>query len=160
MPLERRLDFAGLSIALVLLLLNALALLQLLAVLGCLLLASPADTLAVVGFVPLPERSGIDLNDGGLGEGVGTDEFVVGRVEGGGNDADLARDTLATPGEVAGVDTETTEFAVTTASADEMDALGADTGVGGLTALLESSIARSEDVRRSKQSGYAYLFLR
>lgn len=31
-----------------------------------------SNGLAVVGLVPLTERSGIDLNDGGLGQGVGT----------------------------------------------------------------------------------------
>jgi len=33
-----------------------------------------------VGLVPLPERSGIDLDDGRLDEGVGSDKLVVGSV--------------------------------------------------------------------------------
>lgn len=143
-----------------LLVLDGLALLDLL--LG-LLLASAAKGLAVVGLVPLTEGGGVDLDDGGAGQGVGADQLVVGRVEGDTDDADLAGDALAAPGEVAGVETETTELAVTTTGADEVDALGADSGGGGLTALLESSVCVSGTCvleRHSLRSGYAYLFLR
>lgn len=55
------------------------------------------------------------------------------------NDADLASDALGGPREVAGVETQGAELAVAAASADEVDAFGADTSVGGLAALLESS---------------------
>ena len=116
-----------------------------------------------MGLVPLPEGSGIDLNNGGAGQGVGTDELVVGGVEGDTDDADLAGDTLAAPGEVAGFETETTELAVTTTGADKVDALGTDSGVGGLTALLEGSVCVSGTCVlewHSLRSGYAYLFLR
>jgi len=44
-----------------------------------------------------------------------------------------------------------------------MDTLGADTGVGGLAALLESSVIHDIVRRRcggQKRSVYAYLFLR
>lgn len=143
-----------------LLVLDGLALLDLL--LG-LLLASAAKGLAVVGLVPLTEGGGVDLDDGGAGQGVGADQLVVGRVEGDTDDADLAGDALAAPGEVAGVETETTELAVPTTGADEVDALGADSGGGGLTALLESSVCVSGTCvleRHSLRSGYAYLFLR
>jgi hypothetical protein len=61
-------------------------------------------------------------------------------MEGDGDDADLAGDTLRTPGEVAGVETEGTELAVTTTGADKMDTLGANTGVGWLTAGFESAL--------------------
>ena len=90
-----------------------------------------------MGLVPLPEGGGIDLDNGRAGEGVCADEFVVGRVVGHDNDADLAGHTLGGPAEVARVETEGTEFAVAAASADEMDALVANLGVGGLAALLE-----------------------
>jgi hypothetical protein len=122
----------------VLLALNGLADLDILLGLG---LASAAKGLTVVGLVPLTEGGGIDLDDGGAGQSVGADELVVGRVEGDTDDADLAGDTLAAPG--AGFETETTELAVTTTGADEVDTLGADSGVGGLTALLESSVCWS-----------------
>lgn len=36
-----------------------------------------AQRKAVVGLIPLPEGSGIDLDDGGLGQGVCTDQLVV-----------------------------------------------------------------------------------
>jgi hypothetical protein len=159
LTLDRRLHLSGSLDTLLLLLLDGLALLDLLGLgLG---LASTADRGAVVGLVPLTERRGIDLDDGRLGEGVGTDEFVVGRVESDGDDADLAGDTLATPGEVAGVETQGAELAVAATGADEVDTLGADTGVGGLAALLESSVGlTSDDVRLGRHSGYAYLFLR
>jgi hypothetical protein len=61
------------------LLLDALALL----LFGCsfgtgLLLPLSAQLCAVVSLVPLPERCSIDLDDGGFGQGVCADEFVVG----------------------------------------------------------------------------------
>ena len=143
LPLERGLDLAPRRKALALLGLHTLALLHLLRGLGALLLLPPAaQVLAVVGLVPLTERRGVDLHDGALGEGVGTDELVVGGVEGDADDADLAGDALAAPGEVAGVEAQATELAVAAAGADEVDALGADAGVGGLAALLEGSAGR------------------
>lgn len=120
------------------LLLDRLALL-LLGGIGGLCLPAAAEVGTVVGLVPLTEGGGIDLDDGGLGQGVGADQLVVGRVEGDGDDADLAGNALGTPGEVAGVETQGAELAVTTTGTDEMDALVANTGVGGLAALLESS---------------------
>lgn len=47
-----------------------------------------------MGLVPLSERSGIDLDDGGAGEGVRADEFVVGGVVDDTNDTGLLGDTL------------------------------------------------------------------
>lgn len=139
LTLNGGLDLAGSLGALLLLLLDGLALLDLLGL--SFLLASATQRLAVVGLVPLTERSSVDLDDGRLGEGVGSDQLVVGRVEGDGNHTDFAGDALAAPGEVAGVETQTAEFAVAATGADEVDTLGADTGVGGLAALLESSVA-------------------
>lgn len=78
--LESGVDLATGGEAGSLLLLNRLGLLHLLNGLTLLLLASTAEGLAIVGLVPLTERSGIDLNDGGLGQGVGADKLVVGRV--------------------------------------------------------------------------------
>lgn len=143
LALKRCLNFAGGLGTLSLLLLNALALLRLLWDIS-LLLASAAQRGTVVSLVPLSEWRGVDLNDGRLGKGVRADEFVVRRMEGHSDDADLAGDALAAPGEVAGVETQGAEFAVAAASADEVDSLGTDTGVGGLTTLLESSGCASE----------------
>jgi len=89
LPLESRLDLAtGGGEALGLLGLDALALLDLL--LSSLALATTTDSLAVVGLVPLPVRGSVDLDNSGAGQGVGTDELVVGRVEGDGDDTGLA----------------------------------------------------------------------
>lgn len=144
--LEGRLDFGGtlaggdlpldlLGLSLVLRTLSSLLLLGLAC--GATLLA---EGKTVVSLVPLPEGSGIDLDDGSLGQGVGTDKFVVGRVEDDSNDTGLLSDGLAAPREVTGVDAEGTELAVTTTGADNMNTLGADTGVGGLAAELESTL--------------------
>lgn len=121
-----------------LLLLDALALLLLRDVGLC--LASSAEGRAVVGLVPLSEGGSVDLDNGRAGERVGTDELVVGRVEGHNNDADLAGDALGSPRKVTGLETERTVLGVSTASADKVNSLVADTGVGRLATLLESSI--------------------
>ena len=146
--LELALD-GGLDLAVVgetsgLLLLHAVAPL-LLGLLG-LGLASPADGLAVVSLVPLAERSSINLDDGRLGQGVGTDQFVVRRVVRHTNHTGLAGNTLGAPGEVTGVETEGTELLVTTTSADQVNSLGTDTGVGGLTTLVERSVLSCKNI--------------
>jgi hypothetical protein len=124
-----------------LLLLDRAALLDnLLLGLALLLLASSADGLAVVGLVPLAEGGSIDLDDGGLGQGVGADQLVVGGVVGDGDDTGLAGAALRGPGEVARVETQGTVLVVAAAGADGMDSLGADTGVGLLAAGLESAL--------------------
>lgn len=64
---------------------------------GSLLLASSAEVGSVVGLIPLSERGSIDVDDGRLGEGVGSDEFVVGRMESNDNYTDLAGNTLRGP---------------------------------------------------------------
>jgi len=102
-----------------------------------------------VCLVPLPEWCGIDLDDSGAGQGVGTDELVVRWVEGDTDDTDLAGNALRSPGEVAGVDAEGAELAVATTGADKMDTLGTDTGVGGLATLLECSVGNGVRLRRA-----------
>lgn len=93
-----------------------------------------------MGLVPLAEGGGVDLDDGGAGQGVGADELVVGGVVGDGDDAGLAGAALGGPGEVAGVEAEGTVLVVTTAGADGVDALGANTGVGTLATSFESAL--------------------
>lgn len=138
--LESGLNLAVGGLALGVLLLNSLGLLLRLNDLTGLLLATAAEVGAVVGLVPLAERNGVDLDDGGTGQGVGADQLVVGRVESDSDDADLAGNTLRSPREVAGVEAEGAELAVTTTGADEMDALGSNTGVGWLAAGFESAL--------------------
>ena len=98
--------------------------------------------------VPLAERSGVDLHNGGFSEGVGADEFVVRRVERHGYDTNFAGYAFRAPGEVAGFETQGTVFGVPSSSTDEMDAFGADSGVGCLAAFLECSV----DIRSGQRS--------
>lgn len=142
--LDGGLDLAAGGEAGGLLLLDAgghLDLLGLLALLGGLGALPPAAKgLAVVGLVPLAEGGGVDLDDGALGEGVGADELVVRGVEGDADEAGLAGAALRAPGEVTRVEAERPVLVVAAAGADGVDALGADTGVGGLAALLENAL--------------------
>lgn len=123
-----------------LLLLNRLALLDLLLSLAGLLLSATAEGLAVVGLVPLTEGGGVHLDNGGLGKGVGTDELVVGRVVGDGNDTGLAGGALGGPREVTAVETQSTVLVVTATGTDGVDALSTDTGLRRLATSLESAL--------------------
>jgi len=138
--LENGVDLALGRVALGLLLLDSLGLLDGLLLLTLLHLASAANGLAVVSLIPLTERSGINLDDGRLGQGVGADQLVVGRVVGDDDDTGLAGDALGGPGEVARVEAKGTVLGVAAAGADGVDTLGADTSVGLLTASLESAL--------------------
>lgn len=93
-----------------------------------------------MGLVPLTEGGGINLDDGGLGQGVGSDQLVVGRVVGDDDDTGLAGAALGGPGEVARVETQGTVLVVAAAGADGVDSLGADSGVGLLSARLENAL--------------------
>ena len=93
-----------------------------------------------MGFIPLTEGSGIDLHDGGFGEGVGSDEFVVGWMESHHDHANLTRDPLGSPREVAGVETQGSILAVPSTRANDVDTLLSDSGVGRLTTELERSL--------------------
>lgn len=103
-----------------------------------------AKGLTIVSLVPLTEGGGIDLDDGALDEGLGTDELVVGGIVDDIDDTGLAADGLASPGEVARVKTEGTVLDVATTDANVVDALGTELGVGGLTAELELSLLAVE----------------
>lgn len=93
-----------------------------------------------MGLVPLSEGGGIDLHDGGLGEGVGSDELVVRGVVGDHDHTDLTGNALGSPREVAGLEAQGAELAVTATRADEVDSLGPDTGARLLSAGFESAL--------------------
>ena len=80
------------------------------------------------------------MDDGGFGESVGADKFVVGRMEGDNDDTDLASDSLRGPREIARFQTEGTELAVATTGSYKMDPLCTNTGVGLLSAGFESAL--------------------
>jgi hypothetical protein len=58
------------------------------------------------------------VDDGRFGEGVGSDELVVGRVESDNDHTDLAGNALRSPREVARLEAESTELSVSAAGAD------------------------------------------
>lgn len=154
LALKGLVDLAGSGKAGSLLLLDGVGLLGRLLSGALLLLPPAAEGLAVVGLVPLTEGSGIDLDDGGLGQGVGADQLVVGRVVGDTDDTGLAGGALGGPREVTGVEAQGTVLVVAAAGADGVHALGTDTGVGGLAAGLESALLpywqRSERMSKVK----------
>ena len=94
------------------------------------------------------------MDDGGFGQGVGSDQLVVGRMVGDNDNTDLAGDTLRCPGEVTGFETESTVFAVTTTGTDEMDSLCSDTGVGLLSAGFESALLPCKKSQFSGRNTY------
>jgi hypothetical protein len=102
-----------------------------------------------VGLIPLSERSGVNLDDGGASEGVRADEFVVRGVIDDTDDTGLLGNALRSPREVAGVETQSTELAVAATSADKVDTLSANTGIGRLAALLESPKAMLDMTREA-----------
>lgn len=146
------------------LLLDALALLRLLGrVGGPFGLPSAPDAGAVVRLVPGAEGRRVDLDDGGLGQGVCADELVVGGVVDDADDARLAADALAAPREAAGLEAQGAELAVAAARANQVDALGANARVGRLAALLESSAAEDDGQSSSAWMHFGlctYRFLR
>ena len=108
--------------------------------------------------VPLTERRGVNLDDGGFGKRVRADKFVIRRVEGYTNDTDFAGYAFRAPGEVASFEAESTVFGVAATGADKMDALGADTGVGRLAALLKSSVSSGQtDFTLDERDQYLFL---
>lgn len=88
--------------------------------------ALPGSRLAVVRLVVLPERSGVNLNDRVLDEGVCSDELVVGRVVDDAYQARLFGAVLGSPGKVARLEAERTVLDVAATGAHSVDAFGTE----------------------------------
>lgn len=99
-----------------------------------------AESLSVVGLVPLSEGGSIDLDDGRLGQSVGSDQLVVGGVERDTEDSGLSGGALRAPREVTGLNSDGSELLVSTSGSDGVDSLGSDSGDGTLSATLELSL--------------------
>lgn len=89
--------------------------------------------LTVVGFVPLSEWGSINLDDSRLGQGVGSDQLVVGWVVDDRGDSGLSGNTLRGPREVTGLNSQSSELLVTTSGSDGVDSLSTNLGVGWLS---------------------------
>lgn len=87
-----------------------------------------------------PEGGGIDLDDGALDKGVRSDKFVVGGVVHDTNQPRLPGDMLRSPGEVSGIQSESTVLGVSTTDTNGVDTLGSELGAGRLTTELELSL--------------------
>ena len=110
----------------------------------------------VVLHVPLSERSGIDLNNGVLGQGLGTDQLLVGSVVNSIQDSGLVGSVLTGPDEVTGVQSHGAELHVTTSASNGMDSLVSDLSVSSGSAELELSLLLvnvSSTTRSSTQGG-------
>ena len=90
--------------------------------------------------IPLPKRRRINLNNRTLHKRIRAHELVVGRIIHHRDDSRLPRDALGSPGEVARIETESTELGVPATRAHAVDAFGAELGVGRLTTELELAL--------------------
>merc|ERR1719243_83864 len=93
-----------------------------------------------MSLVPLPERSGIYLDDRVLDERLRSHQLVVRGVVDDVQNTGLARADLRAPGVVARLEAERAELFVAAARADLGDLLDADFGVGRRPAELELAL--------------------
>jgi len=109
-----------------------------------------AKLLTVVLGIPLPKRGGVDLHDGRLHQGLGTDQLVVGGVVHNIQNTSTAGDSLRAPREVSVLKAESPELGVATPDADLAYTLGPEPGVGGSPSQLKLSLL---PVHRALASG-------
>ena len=114
-----------------------------------------SDVQSVVLLVPLTERGGVNLDDGGLDQGVGADQLVVGSVVDNSEETALLGDGLGSPAEAAVVKTQGTGLDVATAAADKADALGANPGHAGRATHFE--LALGAELSSLASSGAAFM---
>jgi hypothetical protein len=94
----------------------------------------------VVLQVPLSEWSGIDLNNGVLGQGLSTNKLLVGSVVHGVQDSSLMSGVLTRPDEVSSVKSHGTELEVTTTASDSVNSLVTNLSVSSWSTELELSL--------------------
>lgn len=87
--------------------------------------------------IELLEGSGVDLDDGVLDDGLGSDELVVGGVVDHVQDSGLGGESLGSPNVVALIEAESSELVISTAAADRTDLLGAELSARGLSCHLK-----------------------
>jgi hypothetical protein len=101
-----------------------------------LLLLLSKFNIVLLGIVLL-EGSGVDLDDGVLDDGLGSDELVVGGIVDHIQDSGLAGESLGSPNVVALIDAEGSELEISTAATDLTDLLGAELSTRGLSCHLK-----------------------
>ena len=90
--------------------------------------------------VPLSERVGINGDDAVLDDSLGSDKLIVSGVVDDIQNSGLSGEGLGAPGEVSSINSECSEFVVSTSSSDWSDSLGTKLGVGWLSTHLELSL--------------------
>ena len=95
----------------------------------------------VLAEIPQSEGVCIDLDDGVLHEGLGTDKLVVSGIVNNIENLGLSGDSLGSPGEVALIKSQSSELVVGTSTTDSANTLGAhELGHSGHTAHFELSL--------------------
>ena len=85
------------------------------------------------------EWSGIDLNDGILDDGVGSDEFRIRWVESNRDDFGLVDGSLRLPNEVSDIESESSVLMISSSDSNLSDSLFADFGGSHWSSLFEGS---------------------
>jgi len=112
------------------LLLDVLALLDVLLVVTVLLSLLLSEGDSVVSLIPLLERSGVNQDDGVLDKSLGAHKLVVGGVVNDVKDTGLARHGFATPRKVSCIEAHGTELSVSSTATNDVDTLGSDLSHG------------------------------
>lgn len=94
----------------------------------------------ILAEIPHSEGVGIDENDSVLDDGLGSNKLVVRRVVDNIKNLGLLGDSLRTPGEVASVDTESSELVVATSASERSNSRVTKLGHGRLSTHLELSL--------------------
>ena len=80
------------------------------------------------------------MNHSGFGEGIGSDKFVVRRMERYSNNTDFLGYPFGAPRKVAGVKSKSTVLAIASSGSDEMDTFVSDTSISRLATSFKRSL--------------------